>query len=157
MYAWLTLVNPVKHFGIAKTLQLLFGTTTTTNYYCTMATRTGQKNQNQWMEDEVEDLKVLMDKLGRSLPMGKLKALLVLEEPKEAYPPFKRLIEGQGNGGTPRTLSGLQSKAKKLALEQKEEKGEKYQLWPDFLSSPKDFPSNHQLRIWFLLLQRPSP
>ena len=39
-----------------------------------MATRTGQKNQNQWMEDEVEDLKVLMDKLGRSLPMGKLKA-----------------------------------------------------------------------------------
>ena len=25
-----------------------------------MATRTGQKNQNQWMEDEVEDLKVLM-------------------------------------------------------------------------------------------------
>ena len=90
-----------------------------------MATRTGQKNQNQWMEDEVEDLKVLMDKLGRSLPMGKLKALLVLEEPKEAYPPFKRLIEGQGNGGTPRTLSGLQSKAKKLALEQKEEKGEK--------------------------------
>ena len=90
-----------------------------------MATRTGQKNQNQWMEDEVEDLKVLMDKLGRSLPMGKLKALLVLEEPKEAYPPFKRLIEGQGNGGTPRTLSGLQSTAKKLALEQKEEKGEK--------------------------------
>ena len=60
LYAWLTLVNPVKHFGIAKTLQLLFGTTTTTNYYCTMATRTGQKNQNQWMEDEVEDLKVLM-------------------------------------------------------------------------------------------------
>ena len=59
---------------------------------------------------------VLMDKLGGSLPMKKLEALQDKEQPKEAYPPFKRLIEGQGNGGTPRTLGGLQSKAKKLAL-----------------------------------------
>ena len=74
-----------------------------------MATRTGQKIQNQWTEDEVEDLLVLMDILGGSLPMKKLEALQDKEQPKEAYPPFKRLIEGQGNGG-------LQSKAKKLAL-----------------------------------------
>ena len=74
-----------------------------------MATRTGQKIQNQWTEDEVEDLLVLMDKLGGSLPMKKVEALQDKEQPKEAYPPFKRLIEGQGNGG-------LQSKAKKLAL-----------------------------------------
>ena len=52
---------------------------------------------------------VLMEKLGGSLPMKKLEALQDKEQPKEAYPPFKRLIEGQGNGG-------LQSKAKKLAL-----------------------------------------
>ena len=43
----------------------------------------------------------LMDKLGGSLPMKKLEALQDKEQPVEAYPPFKRLIEGQGNGGTP--------------------------------------------------------
>ena len=33
------------------------------------------KIQNQWTEDEVEDLLVLMDKLGGSLPMKKLETL----------------------------------------------------------------------------------
>ena len=36
---------------------------------------------------------VLMDKLGGSLPMKKLEALQDKEQPKEACPPFKRLID----------------------------------------------------------------
>ena len=60
-------------------------------------------------------MKELMDMLGGSLPMGKLKSLVMSKKPQEAHPLLKKLQEGQGNGGTPRTLKGLESKAKKLA------------------------------------------
>ena len=72
-----------------------------------MATRTGQKIQNQWTEDEVEDLLVLMDKLGGSLPMKKVEALQDKEQPKEAYPPSRGSLRVKGMGASRARLRSL--------------------------------------------------
>ena len=81
--------------------------------------------------------------------MGKLKTLQKHEKPQEAYTLLKRLLEGQGNGETPCTLEGLQSKAKKLALQGKGEKGKEKDLGKALAIAEK--------RLRSLLLEIPNP
>ena len=88
-----------------------------------MATRTGQKIQNQWTEDEVEDLLVLMDKLGGSLPMKKLEALQDKEQPEEAYPPSRGSLRVKGMGEPPAPLGASRARLRSLFLSEKRRRG----------------------------------
>ena len=98
----------------------------------TMETRKGQAVQVTWTPIETEELQELKAMVGSSLSMGNLKRVLIKHEPQEAYALLNRLLEGEGNGGTPCTLESLQSKVKKLGqgkgergkeMEKEKEKG----------------------------------
>ena len=87
-----------------------------------MATRKGQAVQTTWTYKEKGGLKDLKDIPDGCLSKGKLLEVLQGYEPQEAYDLLSRLLDGEGNGGTPRTLEFLVSKAKKLAWEWEQEK-----------------------------------
>ena len=80
-----------------------------------MATRKGQAVQTTWTYKEKGALKGLKDILDGCLSKGKLLEVLQGHEPQEVYALLSRLLDSKGNGGTPRTLESLVSKAKKLA------------------------------------------
>ena len=87
-----------------------------------MATRKGQAVQTTWTYKEKGGLKDLKDIPDGCLSKGKLLEVLQGYEPQEAYDLLSRLLDAEGNGGTPRTLESLVSKAKKLAWEWEQEK-----------------------------------
>ena len=89
----------------------------------TMAPKSGQAVQVTWTSNEKGRLQDLRDALPEgSLSMGRLNRVLMMRE-QPAYDILDWLLEGKGNGGTPRTLNSPLSKAKKLRVqEQKKEK-----------------------------------